>query len=195
MKTTRFFLTPFALGLLLVGCGGGTSVAPSPVSKPVMVQVPLDGSDVAQALGIRLYRYQIDLEPGWYTTKVWMESWTKGIAAPETAIWSTSQGEIRAGRILLQIPNKQFPEAVFGIDGGLSRGPQLEQFWVDNIPLGGLIVSPENSIRVVLDQDLTLFRATSNANGFGTNSQDFSTHDRAWVVKVRFTREADPNAK
>ncbi len=160
-----------------------------------MVQVPLEASDLARVLGMRLYRYHIDLEPGWYTTTVWMESWTKGVANPEKAVWGTSSGEIRAGQLLLQVPNKEFPHAIYGIDGGLSRGPQPEQFWVENVPLGGLSVGAENNIPVVLDQDLTLFRATANENGFGPNSRDYSTHDRAWVVKVRFTRQADPNAK
>jgi hypothetical protein len=87
---------------------------------------------------------------------------------------------------------------MFGIDGRFSKGPKLEQFWVENRLGGGLSHNTVYDFPVVLDKDLTLFTATADEAGVvQTSSPDYSTHGRAWVVKVRFSRanKSDINAK
>jgi hypothetical protein len=196
MKSCSLLLT-VTLGLALVGCGE-TATPPAPAKQPLVVQAPLEAEDLARALNMYLYCYHVDLEPGEYKTTVWMESWTKGVAVPETSWWGTSFGNIRSGRMLLQIPTKEFPQGMFGIDGRFSKGPKLEQFWVENRLGGGLSHNTVYDFPVVLDKDLTLFTATADEAGVvQTSSPDYSTHGRAWVVKVRFSRanKSDINAK
>jgi hypothetical protein len=185
MKSRSLLLT-VTLGFALVGCGE-TATPSAPAKQPLVVQAPLEVEDLARVLNVQMYRFHVDLEPGQYETKVWMESWTKGVAVPETATWGSMIGEIRSGQFFLQIPTKEFPQGMFGVDGSFGYGPKPEQFWVENRLGGSFSRNAVYNIPVVLDQDLTFYEATANEIGIQTNSQDISANGRAWVVKVRFS--------
>lgn len=189
MKSRSLLLT-VTLGFALVGCGE-TATPPAPAKQPLVVQAPLEVEDLARVLNVQMYRFHVDLEPGEYETKVWMESWTKGVAAPKTSTWGTSFGNIRSGQFFLQIPTKEFPQGMFGVDGSFGTAPQPEQFWVKKLEGGGLSCGAQGNFRVVLDQDLTFYTATANESGIH-NGGDYSVNDRVWVVKARFSRVKNP---
>ena len=194
MKSCSLLLA-VTLGFALVGCGD-TATPPAPAKQPLVVQAPLEAADLARVLNVQMYRFHVDLEPGQYETKVWMESWTKGVATPETSSWGSSVREIRSGQLLLQIPTKEFPQSMFGLDGTFGTEQQPEQFWVKKLERGGLSYGAQGHFPVVLDQDLTFYRATANESG-AHNGSDYSVNDRVWVVKARFSRVKNPaiNAK
>lgn len=190
MKSCSLLLA-VTLGFALVGCGD-TATPPAPAKQPLVVQAPLEVEDLARVLNVQMYRFHVDLEPGWYEINAWMESWTKGVTVPETARWGRMISNIRSGQLLLQMPTKEFPQMVFSF-GGMSLGMEqpLEQFWLKELKGGGLGCSRQDQFPVVLDQDLTFFTATTNAGSFLTNPHDYSDNDRAWVVKARFSRSSE----
>ena len=109
MKSRSLLLT-VTLGFALVGCGE-TATPPAPATQALVVQAPLEAEDLARVLNVQMYRFHVDLEPGWYETKVWMESWTKGVAVPETSTWGTSLGNISSGQFFCKYQRKNSPKA------------------------------------------------------------------------------------
>ena len=75
-----------------------------PPPSPNIQRVQVNGADVAELLGIAIWKFRFRLPPGRYTGYVWLEHWTRDAAEPEYRLLLTATGQWEQEELVLKLP-------------------------------------------------------------------------------------------
>ena len=162
---------------------------PAPPQPPPMIErVDVNGQDVADLLGISLWKFQFRLPAAQYTLYVWTEHWTREAVRPEYRLLLTGSARWGEDHVTLKLPLEEDPRLFIRVGDLFGESDPAAQPVGVPRPIGWAVM--DRVLPLETDRPVHLVTLTHNDAGMAiARLRDaHRQNDETVYVMIGFTR-------